>query len=152
MSRVQYGIWPNCCNSCDFCLNLRETFYSKKKQIQMIENVKENIKLIDWKNRFNHGISLLGGELYFITDPDIQEAFLSLIDTIIESIIIPVNRKECKYSTVTNGLYDPTFLFKVLDKFAEKDLLDAVDLNFSYDLKYRFKTEQRKELCEYIKQ
>ena len=36
----------------------------------------------------------------------------------------------------------------VLDKFAEKDLLDTVDLNFSYDLKYRFKTEERRILCE----
>lgn len=148
MSRVQYGIWPNCCNACDFCLNLREAFYSKEKQIQMIENVKENIKLVDWKNKFFNGISLLGGELYFVTDKDIQDSFLSLIDTIIEYIIIPVNRSECKYSTVTNGLYDPSFLFKVLDKFAEKDLLGFVDLNFSYDLKYRFKTEQRKLLCE----
>ena len=148
MSRVQYGIWPNCCNACDFCLNLREEFYSKEKQIQMIRNVKENIKLIDWKGKFYHGISLLGGELYFITDEEIQNEFLSLIDTIIDYIIIPVNKSECKYSTVTNGLYDPAFLFRVLDKFAEKDLLNSVDLNFSYDLKYRFKTEQRKELCE----
>lgn len=148
MSRVQYGIWPNCCNACDFCLNLREDFYGKEEQINMIKNVRHNIKLLDWKNVYYHGISLLGGELYFITDPDIQEEFLKLIDDIIEFVVCEENSKTCKYSTVTNGLYDPTFLFKVLDKFQEKNLMDYVDLNFSYDLKYRYKTEARKKLCE----
>lgn len=148
MSRVQYGIWPNCCNACDFCLNLREQFYGVDEQINMIKNVRHNIRLLDWKNVYYHGISLLGGELYFVRDEGIQKEFLCLIDDIIELIVCKENGPFCKYSTVTNGLYDPTFLFKVLDKFAEKDLLDTVDLNFSYDLKYRFKTEERKKLCE----
>lgn len=148
MSRVQYGIWPNCCNACDFCLNLREAFYSVEEQKNMIKNVRHNIKLLDWKNVYYHGISLLGGELYFIQDEELQEEFLKLIDDIIEYVVRKENGNFCKYSTVTNGLYDPTFLFKVLDKFREKDLMNAVDLNFSYDLKYRFKTEERKKLCE----
>ena len=148
MSRVQYGIWPNCCNACDFCLNLREQFYNKEKQIQMIRNVRDNIDCVDWEGRFFHGISLLGGELYFIQDPDLQEEFLKLIDDIIEKIILKVRKKTCVYSTVTNGLYNPEFLFKVLDKFAEKQLLEYVDLSFSYDLKHRFHTEERKQLCE----
>ena len=148
MSRVQYGIWPNCCNACDFCLNLREQFYGVEEQINMIKNVRHNIRLLDWKNVYYHGISLLGGELYFVRDEGIQKEFLGLIDDIIELVVCKENGKLCKYSTVTNGLYDPEFLFKVLDKFAEKDLLDTVDLNFSYDLKYRFKTEERRILCE----
>lgn len=148
MSRVQYGIWPNCCNACDFCLNLREAFYGVEEQINMIKNVRHNIRLLDWKNTYYHGISLLGGELYFVKDKGIQEEFLGLIDDIIELVVCKENGPLCKYSTVTNGLYDPEFLFKVLDKFEEKGLMSAVDLNFSYDLKYRFKTEERKKLCE----
>ena len=148
MSRVQYGIWPNCCNACDFCLNLREAFYGVEEQINMIKNVRHNIRLLDWKNTYYHGISLLGGELYFVKDKGIQEEFLGLIDDIIELVVCKENGPYCKYSTVTNGLYDPEFLFKVLDKFEEKGLMSAVDLNFSYDLKYRFKTEERKKLCE----
>lgn len=148
MSRVQYGIWPNCCNACDFCLNLREKFYTKEKQIQMIRNVRTNIDFLDWENKFFNGISLLGGELYFITDEDIQKEFLELIDDIIEKIILKAKSTTCKYSTVTNGLYNPEFLFKVLDKFDKLDLMDYVDLSFSYDLKHRFHTEERKQLCE----
>lgn len=148
MSRVQYGIWPNCCNACDFCLNLREAFYGVEEQINMIKNVRHNIRLLDWKNTYYHGISLLGGELYFVKDEGIQKEFLGLIDDIIELVVCKENGNLCKYSTVTNGLYDPEFLFRVLDKFKEKDLMGAVDLNFSYDLKYRFKTEERKKLCE----
>ena len=148
MSRVQYGIWPNCCNNCDFCLNLREDFYGVEEQINMIRNVRHNIKLLDWKNIYYHGISLLGGELYFTQNQDVQNEFLLLIDDIIQYVANKDNGPFCKYSTVTNGLYNPEFLFKVLDKFQEKDLMDNVDLNFSYDLKYRFKTEARRELCE----
>ena len=122
MSRVQYGIWPNCCNACDFCLNLREAFYGVDEQINMIKNVRHNIRLLDWKNTYYHGISLLGGELYFVKDKGIQEEFLGLIDDIIELVVCKENGSLCKYSTVTNGLYDPEFLFKVLDKFQEKDL------------------------------
>jgi hypothetical protein len=27
---VQYGLWPNCCNNCDFCLRLNRTAYTKE--------------------------------------------------------------------------------------------------------------------------
>lgn len=139
---VQYACWSNCCNSCKFCLRKERIPYSKEKQLKMLENIKENINYVDWKNKFNAGISLLGGELYYITDEKLQKSFLELIDIIIEKILKVSPNPNCKYSTVTNGLYDPTFLYRVIDKIVNNVGIKYVDLNFSYDLKYRFKNEE----------
>lgn len=139
---VQFGVWSNCCNTCDFCLREERIPYSKEKQLYYLDMIKKNIEYIDWKDKFSYGISLLGGELYYITDKDLQKSFLELIDVIIEKILKVSPNPECKYSTVTNGLYDPTFLYQVIDKIVKEVGLKAIDVNFSYDLKYRFKSEE----------
>lgn len=143
---VQFGIWSNCCNDCDFCLREERTPYTKEKQLLMIEAIKKNIDIIDWEHDFDYGISILGGEIYYITDKDIQDAYMSLIDKIIDKILLPSKNPNCKYSTVTNGLYDPKFLYRVIDRIIERAGLRFVDVNFSYDLKYRYKTEEKRLL------
>lgn len=144
---VQYSVWSNCCNSCKFCLRRERKPYSLQKQIDMVNFIKENMKYIDWKNEFKCGISLLGGELYYITNKELQKTFLSLIDDIIELVLKPNSSDYCRYSSVTNGLYEPTFLFNVIDKIKDSVGIKYVDLNFSYDLKYRFKNEHDRLLC-----
>lgn len=144
---VQFGVWSNCCNACDFCLREERIPYSKEKQLYYLDMIKKNIEYIDWKDKFSYGISLLGGELYYITDKDLQKSFLELIDIIIEKILKVSPNPECKYSTVTNGLYDPTFLYQVIDKIVKEVGLKAIDVNFSYDLKYRFKSEEDRLKC-----
>lgn len=141
---VQYGVWSNCCNQCDFCLREERIPYSKDKQLFQLDQIKKNIKEVNWK-KFTGGISLLGGELYYITDVDLQESFLDLIDIIINHVI-KKGDDNCKYSTVTNGLYDPSFLFKVIDKLSKEVGINHVDVNFSYDLKYRYRNEESRLL------
>ena len=143
---VQYGIWPNCCNNCKFCLRKQRINYTKEQQLFWIKLIKENISYIDWKDKFSYGISILGGEVYFIRDKDVQEAYLDLIDTIIEKILKVSKNSDVKYSTVTNGIYNPEFLYKVIDKIVSAVGIKAVDVNFSYDLKYRFKNEEDRKL------
>ena len=65
---------------------------------------------------------------------------------IIEKVLKVSENPECKYSTVTNGLYNPEFLFSVIDRIVEKVGINKLDINFSYDLKYRFKTHKDAEL------
>ena len=141
---VQYGVWSNCCNACDFCLREERIPYTRKRRFEMLELIKHNINYVDWKNQFDCGISLLGGELYYITDEELQNSFLELIDIIIEKILKVSKNPECRYSTVTNGMYDPTFLYKVVDKIKDSVGLKYVDINFSYDLKYRFHSEDKR--------
>lgn len=144
---VQYGVWPNCCNACDFCLREERIPYPKDKQLYWLNQIIKNLDYVDFENKFSNGISLLGGELYYITDEDLQEKFLELIDAIIEKVLKKSPNPNCKYSTVTNGLYDPTFLYKVIDKIKKAVGMEKVDLNFSYDLKYRFHSEDKRLLC-----
>ena len=144
---VQYGVWPNCCNACDFCLREERIPYPKDKQLYWLNQIIKNLDYVDFEDKFSNGISLLGGELYYITDEDLQEKFLELIDAIIEKVLKKSPNPSCKYSTVTNGLYDPTFLYKVIDKIKKAVGMEKVDLNFSYDLKYRFHSEDKRLLC-----
>lgn len=143
---VQYAIWPNCCNNCDFCLRRERIPYSKEKQLLVLRRTRKNLDYIDWKDKFSDGISLLGGELYYITDEELQEEFLLLIDDIIEKVLKVSPNPNVKYSTVTNGIYNPEFLYKVIDKIVDKVGIQAVDLNFSYDIKYRYKNEETRQL------
>ena len=34
----QFGVWPNCCNNCDFCLREARIPYSKEQQYLQNEN------------------------------------------------------------------------------------------------------------------
>lgn len=142
---VQYTVLPNCTGNCDFCLRDERFFLTKQQILDNIELIKKNIPLIDWKDQFQYGISLLGGEIYYMQDKDYQDAFLDLIDTIIEKVLKVSDNPECKYSSVTNGMYNPDFLFKVIDRIVEKVGIQKVDLNFSFDLKYRFKTKEQQQ-------
>lgn len=143
---VQFGLWANCSNSCDFCLLKNKTFLTKSQMIQEIRNTRENIDVIDWEGKFSYGISLLGGEIYFVTDKEIQDEYMLLVDDIIEKILKKSKNPRVRYSTVTNGIYNPDFLFRVVDRISGEVGMDCVDVNFSYDLKYRFKNEECRKL------
>ena len=138
---VQYGLWSNCTNQCDFCLLQDRKYRSEEERLNMLSSVKENIKLLDWKNKFSDGLSLLGGEVYYTDSEKVKESFLDLIELIIKEVLI--KNKTAKYSTVTNGIYDSTILLEpTLDLMKKYNVLDQVDINFSWDLKYRFHTEE----------
>lgn len=145
MNCLQYGVWADCCNLCEFCLRKNRESESNEQKISLISRIAENIKYQDWNERFSHGISLLGGELYYVTDKEVQKKFLELIDVIIENVFVS-NNDQCKFSTVTNGLYNPEFLYQVIDKIVDAVGIEKIDLNFSYDFKYRFSTPKHSEL------
>ena len=144
---VQYSLWSNCCNNCDFCLREDRIPYSKKRMLQRLNHIKQNIPNIDWVNEYSYGVSLLGGEIYFITDKELQQSLLELIDLIIKYVLKPSKNPNCRYSTVTNGIYKPDFLWQVMDKIVNEVGVQYLDVNFSYDLKYRFHTEEARLQC-----
>ena len=143
---VQYSIWSNCCNNCDFCLRKERIPYSREKQLLTLRRTRKNLDFVDWNDKFSDGISLLGGELYYIEDKELQDEFMLLIDDIIEKVLKVSPNPNVKYSTVTNGIYNPEFLYRVIDRIVDKVGIQAVDLNFSYDMKYRYKNEERRKL------
>ena len=141
---LQFGVWPNCTNNCDFCLRMNRKPYTKDEQIFWLNAIKENIKHVDWLNDFPFGVSLLGGELFYIKDEKVQTAFLDLVKTIIQYVLTS-KTPHARFSTVTNGLYDPSFLYRVVDYIKDEVGIERVDVNFSFDLKYRYKDERAKQ-------
>lgn len=154
MSMVQLGLHTKCCNHCDFCL-IKDNNVTEVDDILIeIEKAKENIRFINsskenWSNKYSDGISILGGEIFFIKDERYKKAFLELIDIIIEYILKPSKNPRCRFSTVTNGMYDPEWLlFPVIDKIVNAVGIQYVDVNFSYDFKYRFHSDAARKQCE----
>lgn len=141
MAMVQYGLWPNCTNQCDFCLLEDREYKTEIERLNMLQAVKINIKSIDWKNQFSDGVSLLGGEIFYSEYQSIIDNFLDLIQ-IIADLILKKSSK-AKLSVVSNGIYNPNvLLIPTLNLLNKNGVLDQFDLNFSYDLKYRFHSEE----------
>ena len=40
---LQYSVWANCCNQCDFCLRKERIPYSKEKMLHRLERIKKNL-------------------------------------------------------------------------------------------------------------
>lgn len=141
---VQYSVLPNCTNNCKFCLRKDTRVLSTEEIIKRINDISENIDIVDWNGKFRKGISLLGGEVYGYRDEQYEAAFLGLVDKICTKILSV--GPGAKYSTVTNGIYEPDFLYKCIDKIVMESGICHVDVNFSYDLKYRYRNERDRQL------
>lgn len=142
-NQLQYGLWGNCSNHCAFCLRKDRRQLTSDQMIHEIKETRKNLTIVDWKGQFSDGISLLGGELFHITDPLVQREFLFLIEDIIEQVLnVSPN---AKFSCVTNGLYNTNFLYTVMDTIKKAVGMNRVDIHFSYDLKYRFKNEEDRQ-------
>lgn len=142
---VQYAVLPNCTNRCDFCLSADKRTLPTEEILKRIDGIEKNIDYVDWKHTFFKGISLLGGEVYGYKDPRYEERMLQLLKKICDKILKVSS--EARYSTVTNGIYKPDFLFKCIDLIVNECSISQVDVNFSYDLKYRYHTEEARKLA-----
>ena len=140
MAMVQYGLWPNCTNNCDFCLLADRVYKSEEERLRVLEAVKENIKLIDWKDKFSDGISLLGGEIFYTDSEKVKESYLDLLNIIINHIL--KTSDTAKFSVVTNGIYNPDILLiPTIEIFKKYNYINRMNLNFSWDIKGRFHTD-----------
>lgn len=141
MAMVQYGLWPNCTNNCDFCLLQDRKYKTEQERLRILAAVKENIKIIDWKNKFSDGISLLGGEIFYTDSDLVKESFLDLIEVVIKEIFEKSN--SAILSIVSNGIYNKEILLKpVLNILKSSNCINRLNLNFSWDIKGRFQNEE----------
>ena len=141
MAMVQYGLWPNCTNQCDFCLLEDRLYKSEEERLRVLAAIKENIRVVDWKGKFSDGISLLGGEIFYTDSEKVKESFLDLINQIVDYIFSQSNSSII--SVVSNGIYDSNVLLKpTLDLLKSRNVIDRINLNFSWDIKGRFHNEE----------
>lgn len=147
----QAGIFNNCNGACKFCLLKDEKFFTMEEIYTEIDRVIDNIRFIakqpeNWTNKFSDGISILGGELFYMTDEKYKQKMMELADVIINEVLLVSPSPHVKFSTVSNGYYDPeNLLFPMIDKIVDAVGTEHIDVNFSYDLRYRFKNEEHEK-------
>lgn len=145
-SMVQYSVWPNCQNNCKFCLRAYREIEDKTFMIERLKELEHNIGVVDWEKEYSRGISLLGGEIFFVEDEDVKEELYRFVNRIIDLVLL--KSQEARLSFVTNGIYDPNnSLFKFLDIIKERVGISRADINVSYDIKYRFSSEEKRQMC-----
>lgn len=143
--QIQYSCWPNCNNCCKFCLRKERDNWDKDKQLARLTELINNVDYVDW-SKYTGGVSILGGEIFFVENEEVKAKFLEFIDRLIKKVIIPF--KTTRISTVTNGIYDPNnLLFPTFDLIRDKVGIERADINVSYDIKYRFSNEERRLRC-----
>ena len=145
MKILQYLLWTNCNNACKFCIRGdKSDAYSKTEDmLASIQKAKSNILSQDWSS-YKGGISIIGGELYYVEDRKLQLALLDLMHTATD-VILKKNDSTC-IVLITNLIYNDSFLKEVLHQFEKEGVLNQVHLHTSFDLKYRYKDNADKQL------
>lgn len=134
---IQYELWKDCNNHCKFCFNKGQPDFDKVESLNyVIQKVQE--KIVDKYDE----IGFIGGEFFDtqLDNPEVKTLFYKLFDIIIDKIL---NHKINKLYITSSLILDiDKYLIPFLNYLQEKGILDNILLCTSYDLKYRFHTEQ----------
>jgi len=130
---LQFLLWENCSNGCEFCLFKDGNFYNEEEKISSIDNAISIIKKKETIDKYD-GVGLIGGEVLERQTPDVESKWFELIDYINSS----------EYKTVwlaTSLLYkDNSLLHETINRL--KDV--HIYLCTSFDVEGRF-NEIKKE-------
>ena len=134
---IQFELWKDCSLGCKFCFN------KKQKDIDKIESLKFIINKLDDKEMLEYNeIGFIGGEFFNVElkDENVKKLFYQLFDKI--------SKMHFEKIYITGALmYDiEIYLIPFLNYLKKISLLNKVLLCTSYDLKYRFYTEERENL------
>ena len=146
MKFLQFYMWWDCKNNCEFCFAkiLKQTPTDKLHRLQIIQNA---IDILDSRQDECFDIvGLIGGEFFEdqISDPEVNKKFMELINKCID--VVSDNRANMVY-IMTHLIYQDTkYLDQVLDIFKARNMLDKVMICTSFDPWGRFHTEERKTL------
>lgn len=137
---IQYELWKDCRNGCKFCFNKGQPDLNKINSLNFVLKKLDEDEVNDYNE-----VGFIGGEFFDtqLENKEVRELFYSLFEKISR-----MNKFDKIYIT-TSLLFDPSnYLIPFLDFLKSLNILDKVLLCTSFDLKYRFHTEQRKQLWE----
>lgn len=136
-NNIQFELWKNCTNGCDFCFNKGCPCSTKEDKIRILKEVQyrlENLNL----DRYDK-IGFIGGELFGnqIEDDDVFEEFYSLF----ELCMLYVQGGYINQVNFTTNLLNKNNdrLYTILNQLEMYGILNKFELCTSYDTKYRFK-------------
>lgn len=138
---VQFQLWRDCPNNCDFCYNKHLSNPDKLKILpQIIDKLQD--PLMDKFNEFG----LIGGELFGheLDDPEVKRLFYEIVDNIIDRI----KNKQVNKLYITSALLfrNTDNLYEFIEHLEQNKCLKYLLLCTSYDTLYRFKNEQARQL------
>ena len=136
-NNIQFELWKNCTNGCDFCFNKGCPCSTKEDKIRILKEVQyrlENLNL----DRYDK-IGFIGGELFGnqIEDDDVFEEFYSLF----ELCMLYIQGGYINQVNFTTNLLNKNNdrLYTILNRLEMYGILNKFELCTSYDTKYRFK-------------
>lgn len=138
---VQFQLWRDCPNNCDFCYNKSLINPDKLKILpQIIDKLQD--PLMDKFNEFG----LIGGELFGheLDDPEVKRLFYQITD----NIVARIERGQVNKLYVTSALLfkDLSNLWEFIEYLDQRRCLKHLLLCTSYDTLYRFKNERSEQL------
>lgn len=145
MKMLQYLLWTNCNNDCKFCIRGDKTdaYTNIDNMIISVRRAYESIELQDW-SKYDGGISVIGGELFYITDKRLQEELYNLFELICNKVLSIC--EQTHLVLITNLIYDTTYLETILQMFQEFGIESQIQLHTSFDTKYRYKNKEDQDL------
>lgn len=142
---VQFELWKNCNNCCEFCFNkgfLRNNDDDKKHKIQSILSFLDSDEIVDY-----NAVGLIGGEIF---DKNLySEEILEYIHILSDKLAKMLETQQIKQVWFATGLMFDSFstIKSVLDKFDSHGLTKNVLICTSYDTRGRF-TGNKEEVWE----
>ena len=148
MSRrfIQYNMWKNCRNHCEFCFNRGYKTSDTKDKIRILDFVINQLNLSE-TDSYNE-IGFIGGEFFDnqLDDPTVKEKFYHMFEICKDRINRGVLDKIC---VATSLIFDPNRqLIPFIDFLKKLGILQYTLFCTSYDLKYRFHSEQDLKIWE----
>lgn len=133
---IQFELWKDCHNNCDFCFNKGMIDCDKQWSIKDVLT-----RLDDPDIKLFNEIGFIGGEFFAHQIDDVKDLFYSLFDKVCGMHFDRI--------LVTSSLiYQPQSLIEFLDFIKSKNALDRLLLCTSYDTIGRFHNEQSRVLWE----
>lgn len=135
---IQFELWKDCKIGCKFCCNKGQQSVNKIDSLKFVINYLEEDNDI---NSFNE-IGFIGGEFFNgeLEDKETKELFYKLFE-------ILSTKSFKKIYIMTSLIFDLNLYFNEFILYLKQlNLIDKVLICTSYDLKYRFHTQEREQL------
>lgn len=143
---IQYNLWKNCNNNCEFCFNRGGTLSNTKDKIDILNFVIEKLNSIETDN-YNE-IGFIGGEFFDnqLNNNIVKEKFYELFRICADKY---KNHKITKLYIATSLIFNiNTYLIPFIQFLNSLNLLPITLFCTSYDTKYRFHSNLDLELWQ----
>lgn len=143
---IQYNMWKNCRNHCEFCFNRGYKTSDTKDKIRILDFVNE--KLVDTETDAYNEIGFIGGEFFDnqLDDPTVKDKFYHMFETCADRI---EKGQVDKVYVATSLIFDPHKHLLPFVEFIKKLGIENNTLFCtSYDVRYRFHTPEDLKIWE----